>query len=270
MPTASWNRLSLSTAHMLVMALVSASNLGLAIGDEPFTPPEYLLHRTGTAITVDGKLDEPAWVAAPSVGPFHFTWYKQGKKEQTFAKMLWDDEHLYVAHVCQDAHITARCSEHDGPVAKDDCFEVMIAPDPLRPSFYYNLEWNVIGGYVDGHRPEGPNGPRVPWDVEGVTIAGTYVGTLNEDVEFDRYWTVEVAIPLKNFAAQMPKSPPDAGYVWHLNLNRHGGDTNMQYSQWSPGDTPQPAFHTPHRFGRLLFSDAVSPVGFSFDSNSNE
>ena len=229
--------------------------------DEPtFKPPVYEIERAGTPIKIDGKLDEPAWFAARDVGEFHFTWYKEGRKERTVAKLLWDDENLYVGHVCEDAHITARHTEHDGNIPEDDCFEVIFAPDPSRPEVYFNVEWNVLGGYVDNFRPEGPNKPRAKvWDAEGVRIAGTYSGTLNDDGDSDGYWTAEVAIPLKNFEKYVPHTPPRPGEFWNLNLNRHGGKTNLQYSQWSPADTPAPNFHTPHRFGRAIFSDKVSP-----------
>ena len=52
-----------------------------------------------------------------------------GKKEQTVAKMLWDDEYLYVAFLCQDAHISAERTKHDSSVWLDDCVEVFAAPD---------------------------------------------------------------------------------------------------------------------------------------------
>ncbi|MGI9325897.1 MAG: carbohydrate-binding family 9-like protein [Pseudomonadales bacterium] len=245
----------------LAASIVLLDCAAFATAEVSFVAPVYQVQRTVAPVEIDGKLDEPAWLAAPRFRPLSFTWFKEGEQEQTVVKMLWDDQYLYVAHLCEDAHITARCEEHDGPVAKDDCLEVMIAPDPERPSFYYNLEWNVIGGYVDGHRPDGPKGPRVPWDAEGIEIAGESVGTLNEDTDVDRFWIVEVAIPLKNFG-QTPKPKS----VWHLNINRHGGDTNIQYSQWSPGDTPQPAFHTPHRFGRIVFSETTSPFEVARES----
>ncbi len=227
--------------------------------DESETLPEYAMHRTDGPMKMDGRLDEPAWLAAPVMSPFHFPWYKEGRKEQSVVKMLWDDEYVYIGHICEDAHITARTEEHDGPVSKDDCFEIMVTPDPAKPIFYFNVEWNVIGGYVDGHRPDGPKKPRVAWDVEGARISGSLKGTINDDSDIDSWWIGEVAIPHSNFAEHMPQFPPKPGVEWRINLNRHGGDTNMQYSQWSPGDTPQPAFHVPHRFGVLRFSAAVSP-----------
>lgn len=245
----------------LHLLLILAAACVPSRADEPaFKAPVYEIRRAGTAIKIDGKLDEAAWFAAPDVGEFHFTWHKAGRQERSVAKLLWNDENLYVGHVCEDAHITARHTEHDGKIPEDDCFEVIFAPNPDKPDVYFNIEWNVLGGYLDNFRPEGPKKPRAPvWDAEGVRVAGTYVGTLNDDSDTDTLWTVEVAIPFKNFEKYMPHTLPQPGAHWNLNLNRHGGQTNMQYSQWSPGDTPAPNFHTPHRFGKAIFSSKISP-----------
>ena len=218
-----------------------------------FQRPTYDVLRASMPITLDGRMDEAAWHEADNMGPFHFTWWQNGKKKQTVAKMLWDDKYLYIGHICQDEYITARYKNHDDPVARDDCFEVMLAPDPERPEFYFNIEWNVRGAYIDGHRAHGPKKPSVPWVAEGVRIAGTYRGTLNDDSDKDQSWTCEVAIPLANFARYMKRKSLQPGDRWNLNLNRHGGDTNMQYSQWSRADTSKPSFHTPHRFGQVTF-----------------
>jgi hypothetical protein len=175
---------------------------------------------------------------------------------------LWDDVYLFVAHICEDAHISARHTERDGYIPEDDCFEVIFAPNPDKPNVYFNIEWNVIGGFVDNHRPNGPKQPRAPkWDDTGVNIAGTSIGKLNDDSDEDEYWIVEVAIPFKNFVHAMPNTPPQAESSWNLNLNRHGGQSNPQYSQWSKADTPAPNFHTPHRFGRVMFAKESSPFG---------
>lgn len=251
----------IDTLVALLVGLAMQLAVGVAIADEAASKlPSYQIHRAGTPITVDGKLDEPAWVAAPDVGPFTFTWYKQGEQEQTIAKMLWDDEYLYVACICQDAHITARSTEHDQSVSADDCYEVIFAPDPNRPTRYFNIEWNVVGGYVDGFRPNAKLEPRQgDWTAKGLKLAGSFVGTLNDDSDTDSYWLVEAAIPLANFKEHVASIPPQPGTHWNLNFNRHGGATNEQYSQWSPASTPQPDFHTPLTWGRAIFSDRSSP-----------
>ncbi|MDA0659086.1 MAG: carbohydrate-binding family 9-like protein [Planctomycetota bacterium] len=221
--------------------------------------PHYQVQHTTEPIRIDGQLDEAVWFAAPDMGNFHFPWFQSGKRERTIAKIVWDNSNLYIAHVCEDGHITARYRQHNDPIPEDDCFEIMLAPNPQEPRNYYNIEWNVLGGYIDGQRPQGPQGPRAEWDVEGLRLAGRVVGTANEDGDNDSYWIVEVAIPWKNFNHAMPHTPPEPGDTWRVNLNRHGGTTNMQYSQWSAADTPAPSFHVPHRFGTLEFVNDKLP-----------
>jgi hypothetical protein len=221
--------------------------------------PEYEIYRVTEKLQIDGRLDEAAWFSALSMGEFQFPWFKSGVREQSLAKLAWDNDHLYVACICQDRHITAIQTKHDSPLASDDCFEIMLAPRRDRPAFYFNIEWNPVGGYVDGHRPNGADAPRVEWDARGVKFAGRHSGTLNDDTDNDAHWSVEVAIPWKNFRELLAHFPPQAGDEFRANFNRHGGLTNPQFSQWSPADTPAPAFHTPNRFGRLVLSPRKIP-----------
>lgn len=254
-------------SQLRAAAVLLTGFAGSLCGAEPttpakFQPPEYSILRAAAPIKVDGQLDEAAWFAAPHVGDFVFTWWKQGKKEQTRVKLLWDDAYLYLGIVCEDAHITARHTERDGKIPEDDCFEIMLAPNAATPHVYFNLEFNVLGGLLDNFRPDGPNKPRAPkWDAEGVLIAGKYAGTLNDDTDVDQHWQVEVAIPWRNFAKVAQQVPPVPGTVMNLNFNRHGGKTNFQYSQWSRADTDKPSFHTPDRFGRVILSAETSPFG---------
>lgn len=241
-----------------------ACAVALAAAERPslLPLPEYRAPRAATPPKIDGELDEQAWAAAPAAGDFVFTWYQSGRKEQTRAKLLWDDECLYLAAVCDDAHITARHTERDGKIPEDDCIEIMLAPNPASPRVYFNVEVNVIGGILDNFRPNGPDRPRAPkWDAEGVRVAGKWAGTLNDDADLDRHWQVEVAIPWRNFAAVGAAVPPRPGTVLRMNLNRHGGKTNPQYSQWAQADTPKPSFHTPDRFGRLVLTPEVAGGG---------
>ena len=71
-----------------------------------------------------------------------FNWWKAGEKEKTVAKMLWDDENLYVGYYCHDKHISASVTERHGPVSKDDCVEIFISPNPEKLKNYYTFEIN--------------------------------------------------------------------------------------------------------------------------------
>ena len=230
---------------------------GAAVADDR---PAYTIYRAQTPITIDGRLDEPAWFAAPSVGPFRFPWWTQGKQEQTVAKILWDREYLYVGYICQDAHISAEQHRHDAQVWNDDCVEVFAAPDPRRPNAYFNIEMNANGAVFDDFHPRGVDSEFRPnWNAEGLRIATRINGTLNNDADRDDSWTLEVAIPFKVFFRVAPHMPPNPGDVWRLNLNRCGGKTNLQYSQWAPGRGKEPQFHAPRDFGVVTFSDRSMP-----------
>lgn len=220
----------------------------------------YTIHRAGVELEIDGRLDETAWVAAPGVGRFLFPWWTEGEKEQTVAKLLWDDEYLYAAFVCEDAHIWAEHVQRDSAVYRDDCVEVFTVPNTDEPRTYYNIEMNALGIFLDQFHPQdAEKGKNEEWNGEGIRIATSIVGTLNDEVDEDQYWVLEAAIPLRNFVLSGARVPPVPGDEWRLNLNRCGGKTNEQYSQWQPSQTDRPSFHQPLDFGRVIFSSAVSP-----------
>jgi hypothetical protein len=237
---------------LLSLCVVFSVHVAEAADEKPL---HYTVHRAGGTIAIDGSLNEDDWKEAPSVGAFQFPWWSEGKKEQTDARLLWDDTHLYVAFRCDDAHVWGEHSKRDSPVYRDDCVEVFTAPNPERPNDYFNIEMNVKSAFLDQHHPDGP-GAKVKenWNARNVQIAVTVDGTLNDDSDTDRGWILEASIPFANFSKVAKNAPPKAGDVWHLNLNRLGGKTNSQYSQWSSSRTERPNFHAPKGFGRVVFS----------------
>ncbi|MCP4175214.1 MAG: hypothetical protein GY758_31075 [Fuerstiella sp.] len=247
----------LRTVRLSIIAATLVSIVGSVHAADEL--PQFTIHRVDSSIRVDGRLDESAWRNAATFGSFRFPWWVNGKKEQTIARMLWDDRFLYVSYECEDAHVSAEQTEHDSPVYQDDCVELFTAPDAKRPQNYFNIEMNVNGAVLDQHHPNGPGEVKGPnWQGQGILIATTVDGTLNDDSDRDRGWVLEVAIPFANFASVTGRPQPSDGDVWHLNLNRLGGNTNPQYSQWAPGTTAKPAFHAPDTFGRVTFSRRTS------------
>ena len=247
--------------------------IGLAIGrakstadpkaaseEEPaWSPPGYVVESTGGVITVDGRLNEPDWIRGRSVGDFVFPWWDEskGEKDQTVAKILWDDLNLYVGFLCYDPYIWAEITETDGPVYPDDCVEIFLSPDREDVERTYSIEINAIGTILDSFRQPNPDGSIAvdrSWDAQGMKVAYSHRGTLNNDSDQDTLWIMEVVMPLSNFGLVAKNIPPKDKDVWRLNLNRCGGKTKMQYSQWSSTGTPEPNFHVPSRFGQVYFS----------------
>jgi hypothetical protein len=78
-------------------------------------------------------------------------------------------------------------------------------------------------------------------------------GKVNSRTGTDRSWTVEIAIPFAE-CPTAPHIPPRHGDRWRANFYRidraKDGD---EFTAWSPTGAIQ--YHTPARFGYLLFSE---------------
>ncbi|MEW6751385.1 MAG: carbohydrate-binding family 9-like protein [Candidatus Latescibacterota bacterium] len=240
-----------ATAGRLVLVLLALAAAGAGAAQTPEDLPEHTIPRAAGSLSIDGRLEEPSWSAAPVIDDFGFPWWTSGEKERTEARMLWDDEGLYVAFVAYDTHIWASLTERDAPVSRDDCVEVFVAPDTSAVGTYFNFEFNALGTILD----RSPRDNRSSsWNAEAVRVAISIDGTLNDESDQDSLWTAEIAIPFASFAPFAPRLPPQDGDTWRLNLYRTGGRANLQYMTWSDTRTQTPQFHVPERFGIVHFS----------------
>ena len=264
--------LSLMLSFMVMLLIMTT-----VYGDVPV----YTAMKAGSPMVMDGILDEPVWQQAQSVGQFKFPRYESGEKEQTEVKIVWDDENIYFAFNCEDKHIWADVRDQFGPVSRDDCCEAFIRPSPSGDESldYINYEINCIGTRLIQYRAKS-RGLAFSWkDVTGIEIGRTLNGTCNNDEDIDEGWVLEFSVPFRHFKAfdtfynvgwkGAPKEtaeriegfkasfPPKNGQVVYMGLNRCGGQTNRQSSQWSPSQGPKPSFHRPEDFGKVIFSTKV-------------
>jgi hypothetical protein len=215
--------------------------------------PSYDIYRAAGRITIDGQLNERAWRQAPPAGDFHFNWWKSGEREQTEARLVWDDDYLYAAYFCHDKHISAKVTERHGPVSLDDCVELFVSPNPARIKNCYGLEINAIGTML-GWRKSDDGKTMVRWVPQGLRYRTSFHGlAVKRDSTPDAHWILEMAVPWSSFKDDAAHTPPRDDDRWRLNLNRSGGVTNPQYSTWSPVNTPTPNFHVPESFGWVRF-----------------
>ena len=212
--------------------------------------PEYTVMRATGKIVLDGRLDDPDWAAARPAGAFLFPWWTAGDKEQTEAKMLWDDNFLYIAYRCDDAHIWADHYDTNSATCLDDCVEIFWNPNPKAGDAYNMFEMNCLGNTLavanDFKTPILQNRILPPH------ISQRIEGTVNNDDDTDTGWALEVAIRFSDYPGLFDGSAPKEGDMWRIGLNRCGGKVNNQESQWSPSKTT--SFHSPQDFGKIFFS----------------
>jgi hypothetical protein len=236
----------------LFLLLLAVSALGAQKRELP-PIPRYEVHRARQTIVIDGKLDDTAWKAAGAIG-FRFPWEQQtGTKQKTTARVLWNDEYLFVGYDCQDTDIVAHYTERDDPTYKDDAVELFLNPDPSQ-DWYYGMEMNARAVVYD-YFYAFPRMLLKRVNFTGVQIATHLRGTLNVTGDKDEGWSLEAAIPWRNFEELAKQLPPRPGSVWTANLNRWDGtEPNRRLSLWSDSGLEQPDPHNPKRFGELIFS----------------
>jgi hypothetical protein len=213
--------------------------------------PRYEVKRATPRPVIDGKLDDKAWEAAAAI-EFVFPWdFQTGAKQKTTARLLWDDDYLYVGYECDDADIVALRMERDDPTYMDDAVEIFINPKPTQTGVYFGLEMNARGVLYDYLMYDARYAFK-RFNMQGVLLATFIRGTLNARGDEDKGWSLEVAIPWVNFEELSRRPAP--GAVWTANLNRWDGvEPNRRLSMWSDPVQARPQPHVPARFGQLVF-----------------
>ena len=214
--------------------------------------PRYEVHRATARVVIDGEAGAKEWAAASPAMEFIFPWDSQtGAKQTTRARLLWDDQNLYVLYECDDADIYAQFTERDDTVYRDDTVEIFLNVEPSQIAAYYGFEVNVRGAYNDYICTNSTHYLK-RFQMEGLKMSSHIDGTMNVRGDTDRGWNMEVAIPWKNFDSTAPA--PKIGTVYTANLNRWDGvEPNRRLSLWSDSKLNRPHPHAPEHFGELIF-----------------
>jgi len=214
--------------------------------------PKIEVRRASARPIIDGKLGEADWKRADAV-TFQFPWNEQtGAKQKTTARMLWDDEFLYISYECEDTDITAHYTKRDDPTYKDDAVEAFINPRPAQGDVYFGFEMNVRAVMYDYIYLQAKYLVK-RLNLEGFQLATHSNGTLNASGDKDQGWSLEVAIPFIEFEP-LSNATPKAGDNWTINLNRWDGvEPNRRLSLWSDSAMVKPNPHNIRRFGTMVF-----------------
>lgn len=250
---------------------------------------QYTIQRASTPIRVDGHLDEFAWEKAEQIDGFEriLNDYDQITRP-TRAKMLWDDQNIYFAFVCQDPDMWTLYDQEDQALWDEEVVEVFIDPDGDARD-YLELEVNPRNVVVDLRiltlKPDWDS--SIPWDIAGLQSAVQTYGTVDDSLSADQGWTAEIAIPYSAMADSIKGGgKPKLGDSWRLNLyriERKGGralrsqildlqkslakgaksalldslnehyHNETEYTAWS--ETYNRGFHDPSRFGIVKFGE---------------
>lgn len=244
-------------APVLIVSLLIISTIGMHAGaqEEMARPLDALIPRTTVAPTIDGALDEPAWSAAPtyyltrrgSVSPGQFT----------RARMLWDDENLYVAFDVVDGDVRATLRERDARLWDDgDCVELFLLCMPT--GVRYELQINPLGAVLDAAHGANLKNPT-DFSLTHLRHAVRVEGTINDNERTDQSWSVEMAIPWSDLGGR----GPSVGH-WKLllvNINRQQPRPDLltrEISCW-PALTQEQSFSQTQEYAPVTLVEEVVP-----------
>jgi hypothetical protein len=228
-------------------------------------PEGYVCYRVDGKIKVDGKLNEADWQKAQSTSSFVDISGEGFAKPcyDTSAKMLWDDNYLYVGAVLQEDDIKAKLSQRDTIIYYDNDFEVFLDPDGDGQN-YFEIETNAKGVIFDLmlDKPYRSGGNfMIQWDCPGLQLAIHREGTLNKSKDKDKQWSVEMAIPHKALTVNF-SNPDQAGNCWRINFSRvQWLKPGQREENWVWMPTGRIDMHMPDRWGFLYLSDRVVGKG---------
>jgi len=206
------------------------------IPDKLIPTPQVTAPMTSSAPVVDGKLDDPVWRKAAGIA-LAYTNLGAAASQPTEVYLACDTGNLYVAFRCcerEPSKIKAEVTERDGPVFDEDSVEFFL--DVRADSKdYYAFAINARGAGYDAHGKDAGFSPE--WQAA--------VGRERDA------WTAEVSVPFSAFGL----SAPPSGGMWRANFCRNRAveraGPGAERLCWSP---TYGSFHTPIRFGKLVFA----------------
>jgi uncharacterized lipoprotein YddW (UPF0748 family) len=200
----------------------------------PVPIPKTKIYFTDQPPNLDGILDDKCWLSCNTITPFYI--YNTGKKAivQTLCFATYDQHNIYLAFNSPEANmdkLKAGVVQRDGAVFEDDSIEVFI-DIANNAADYFHLAVNTLGTQYDSEVIQ-PG-----WN-------GTWIVKTNKT---PNGYTVELQIPFNDLKTTMPLDKT----VWAVNFGRSRYTVpKPEFTCWS---CTYGTFHTPERFGEIIFS----------------
>ena len=195
-------------------------------------PPEsfyvrtaHAARRSGGPIHVDGRMDEPAWQAAPLEDRFTQVNPDEGQPASvhTAFRVLWDDEYLYFGAICDDPETPTRTLSRRDRAIEGDTVQFDLDTTLDRRTAYH-FQVFAAGQQLDAIHFNDTDF-TTDWDAAWESAVATT----------DRGWSVEMKIPLR--VLRIPEGATVMGFnVYRILSRRHEEDQWRFRPNGRPGD----------------------------------
>jgi hypothetical protein len=216
----------------------------------------YEVHKSAQPVIIDGDWSKPQWKNIQPVDIINYMGGIPEFKPVAQAKMMYDDNNLYVIFLVKDRFVRCITSDFNGPVWEDSCVEFFFSPDNNFPERYFNLEINCGGTPLMHYNTVAGKETRIidPDEIARIEIAHSLPQIIDPEIKDPLSWTIEYRIPCRMIEKFSPVTSPRKGVEWRANFYKIAeNNSNPHYITWSAVVSDKPNFHIPHYFGLIRF-----------------
>lgn len=261
---------------------------------------DYTAKKIISSFHIDGNLHKEPWLNATWSKRFVDMVAGDAGMYNTQAAVLWSDDYLYIGFKAEEPFVEAKLTERDSIIFVENDLEVFIegrdcyyelevnAANTIYEVFFiwkdtYQKESRFNTSQFDVHHPQAytfggdydrtgasfwkgthPRGIRwafTNFDMPGLQTAVKVDGTLNDNTDIDKGWSLEIAIPWKSLQIldDQRSVPPASGDVWNLFFGRFqklmiGGKELVPHPAMALNTHGVYDTHLPERWSRVEFN----------------
>lgn len=249
--------------HFSVLVLILLIQISCSNKHKSETPVDivkketsYNVKRLEQSMIIDASWDKTQWQNISAVSITNYMGSVPKLKPVVEAKMMYDDNNIYVIFRVQDQYVRCLTSEFNGPVWEDSACEFFFAPDSSYKERYFNIEMNC-GGTPLMHFNLVPRVETKVLDIEDIKqieIAHSLPQIVDPEINTPVTWTLEYKIPLSMLEKYSGVTHPQKGVEWRANFYKIAeNNSNPHYITWAVVENDKPNFHLPQFFGKLKF-----------------
>ncbi len=220
------------------------------------TAAVYKVERLKGPFIIDGNWYKYQWERTASIDIENYMGEIPAFRPEVRAKMMYDDESLYVIFHVDDRYVRCITNKINGPVWEDSCVEFFFSPDARYPEKYFNLEINC-GGTPLMHYNIIPRKKSIEIgaeDIKQIQIAHTLPAIVEPEITERVFWTIEYRLPIALLKKYSAVTDPGKGIEWRANFYKCAEkNSNPHFMTWAIVENEKPDFHLPGFFGTLIF-----------------
>lgn len=262
--------------------------------------PDYTAKEIYKPISIDGNINKEVWKNAQWSKRFVDMVTGESGMYNTQTSLLWNSTHLYIAFAIEEPFVEAKLTERDSLVFLENDIEVFIdggdcyyelqinALNTVYEVFFiwkdaytkgsrfetpqfdvHHPQSYTFGGNHDrsaetfwkGDHPRGIRWAFTHFDMPGIQTAVQVDGTLNDNTDIDKGWSVEIAIPWSSLEllANGRTLPPSQGDIWNIFLGRfqklmHSGIETTPHPAMALNSQDMYDTHLPEKWSKIVFT----------------